>query len=77
MKFLISVAALAMTSEASNQYRRYYKNAPDSLDGFRQDREVDAYEYEGENELWWCKKGAEAFDNYCHGVDDANKYADY
>ena len=80
MKFLVSIAAFAafaMTSEASNQYRQYYKDAPDSLDeDDRTDRDIISYEFEG-NELWWCKNGAEAFDDYCHGVDDAQKYADY
>ena len=37
---------------------------------------VDAYDYE-EIDLWWCEKAAKAFDRYCHGVDNANKYADY
>ena len=37
---------------------------------------MDAFDYDSIN-LWWCEDGAKAFDDYCHGITNPKKYADY
>ena len=85
MKLALAIVALASLADAlavgeKDPLQRWYTRAPRNLKrkGTRFDRDIEAnrvdYDQLAREE---CKAGAEAFDEYCHGVTNDKKYADW
>ena len=75
MKQTISIATLLALSFAVDP-DEYFKLRPMSLIDLQVERDIDAYDYESIDRAW-CRHGAEAFDNYCHGRVNPHRYADF
>ena len=75
MKQTISIATLLALTFAVDP-SDFFKRRPMSLIDEQVVRDIDAYDYES-IERPWCRHGAKAFDNYCHGRVNAFRYADY
>ena len=75
MKQTISIATLLALSFAVDP-DEYFKLRPMSLIDQQVERDIDAYDYESIDRAW-CRHGAEAFDNYCHGRVNPHRYADF